>query len=83
MVLSGRFRSYLKKEKLAEIPTCCHSMSLEVSLVYLFINDRLNLPSAETRIKKKPNSNFTCIANHLTGFSIIRVSTERNFPSEL
>ena len=55
MVLSGRFRSYLKKEKLAEIATCCHSMSLDASLVYLFINDRLNLPSVETRIKKKPN----------------------------
>ena len=47
--------SYSKKEKLAEIATRCHSMSLDVSLVYLFINDRLNLPSVETRIKKKPN----------------------------
>ena len=55
MVLSGRFRSYLKKEKLAEIATCCHAMSVDASLVYLFINDRLNLPSVETRIKKKPN----------------------------
>ena len=52
MVLSGRFRSYLKKEKLAEIATCCHAMSVDASLVYLFINDRLNLPSVETRIKK-------------------------------
>ena len=35
--------------------TYCHLLSLDVSLVYLFINDRLNLPSVETRIKKKPN----------------------------
>ena len=28
-----------KKEKLAEIATCCHSMPLDASLVYLFIKD--------------------------------------------
>ena len=32
-----------KKEKLAEIATRCHSMSLDVSPIYLFMNDRLNL----------------------------------------
>ena len=31
----------------------------------------------------KETSNFICIANHLTGFLIIQVSTERNFRSEL
>ena len=36
--------SYSKKEKLAEIATRCHSMLLDLSLVYLFTDDRLNLP---------------------------------------
>ena len=64
-MLSDRFRSYSKKEKLAEIATRCHSMSLDISLVYFY---KRSIESAliefkvywkqilvETRITMKPN----------------------------
>ena len=38
-MLSGRLLSYLKKGKLGEMVTCCHSLSLDVPFVCLFIND--------------------------------------------
>ena len=54
-------------------------MSLDVSLVYLFQKRSIESAfiefkvywkhiSVETRIAQKPNSSFTCIADHLTGF---------------
>ena len=60
-MISDKFISSSKKEKLAEIAVRCYSKSLDVSLIYLFINDRLNLPELNLKSIGKQIKHLTDI----------------------
>ena len=90
-VLSGTFRSYSKKWKISRnnyslslaVTRCIsrqsfYKRSIESALIEVYSKTDFSRNS-----HYKETSNFICITNHLTGFRITQVSTERNFLSEL
>ena len=76
-----------KKEKLAEVTARCPSLYDSLSFCKQSIESALIEVYSKTDFNRNSHYeetiNFICIANHLTGFRIIQVSTERNFRSEL
>ena len=90
-MLSDRFRSYSKNRKISRNN---YSLSLVVTRCITRLSFyKRSIESALTEVYSKTDfsrnsyyeetSNFICIANHLTGFRIIQVSSEKNFRSEL